>query len=130
MYIHPSNKELRKFGLFVGIAFPLILGGIIPFIYGHPFANWTIFIGIPLIILGIIQPKLLLLIYKVWIQLGTILGWINSRIILGIIFILILIPISFVMSLVGHDPLRIRRKNQTSYRENRNDQIIELTRIF
>ena len=54
-----SNKELRKFGLIVGIIFPLLLGLIIPFIRGNSFAEWTLYVGIPLLITGIVKPRLL-----------------------------------------------------------------------
>ena len=69
-----TNKKLRKFGLIVGMIFPLLLGLIIPYIRGHSFAEWTLFIGIPLFITGIVKPKLLYLPYKFWITLGQYLG--------------------------------------------------------
>ena len=125
-----TNKQLREFGILVGIIFPLLLGLIIPFIRGHSFAEWTLLIGIPLLITGVLKPKLLLLPYKFWISLGLYLGWINSRLILGFVFIFILQPISFLMKFFGYDPLRKKRLGKKSYRENIESRIIDLTRIF
>ena len=85
-----SQKQLREFGILVGLGFPILIGWIIPAIGGHYFRAWTLWIGIPLLIIGIVKPWVLFYPYKFWIQLGNLLGWINSRIILGIIFILVL----------------------------------------
>ena len=127
---YPSQKELRNFGLFIGITFLLFLGWLVPLINGHSFAKWTIYISLPFIIIGIIKPNLLFLTYKLWISLGNLLGWINSYIILGLIYIIILIPIAFVMRIVRYDPLRIREKNKLTYKEYRKNQHIDLTKIF
>ena len=84
-----KTKELRRFGLTVGIIFPLFLGLIVPLIRGHSFAEWTLFIGFPLLITGLVKPNLLYFPYKFWISLGLYLGWINSRLILGLVFIIV-----------------------------------------
>ena len=126
-----SKKQLRQFGIIVGLAIPAILGWFVPFIWGHSFRAWTFWIGMPLLILGLINPYLLFYPYKVWIGIGHILGWINSRIILGLIFILVLQPIAFTMRLFGYDPLKQNPKGKTtdSYRELKRNKV-DLTRIF
>ena len=86
-----SEKQLREFGLLMGIAFPLLIGWLIPSIWGHMFKVWTLWIGIPSLILGKIRPKLLLYPYKLWMAIGHILGWVNSRLILGLVFIFVLL---------------------------------------
>tara|TARA_B100000242_G_C42832170_1_gene386636 strand:- start:119 stop:511 length:393 start_codon:yes stop_codon:yes gene_type:complete len=125
-----SIKELRKFGIFVGTTIPLFIGWIIPLINGHTFSQWTLFIGLPLVILGIIKPKSLLLIYEFWIKLGYFLGFINSHLILGFVFIIILQPIAFIMRLFKYDPLKINRLNKETYKENNEYKKIDLERIF
>lgn len=125
-----SKTKLREFGIFVGICFPIIIGWLIPSISGHVFRVWTIVLGVPLLMLGIFKPSYLLYPYKGWIKLGLALGWVNSRIILGIIFIFILQPISIVMRFIGYDPLRIKRGNKNTYRENKKNHKIDLKRIF
>ena len=62
--------------------------------------------------------------------LGHALGWINSHIILGLVFIFVLQPIAYIMRLIGYDPLRTKRKQEETYRENRKDYKTDLTRIF
>ena len=61
---------------------------------------------------------------------GHALGWINSHIILGLVFIFVLQPIAFIMHLIGYDPLRTKRKQEKTYRENRKDYKTDMTRIF
>ena len=125
-----SKKQLREFGLLIGFGFPLLVGWFIPKVTGHGFRIWTLWIGLLGLLPGITFPRLLYYPYKLWIKFGLTLGWINSRIILGLVFIIVVIPISFLMRLSGYDPLRIRKKREKSYRENRQTHKIDLTRIF
>ena len=125
-----SKKQLRDFGLFVGLGIPLLIGWIFPFLTGHGFRVWTLLVGLPTLIIGLVAPRILYYPYKSWISLGNFLGWINSRIILGIVFIGVLLPIAFVMRLTGYDPLSIRKKVEKSYREDRRNYKTDLTRIF
>ena len=130
MQTNSSIKELRKFGIFVGSTIPILIGWFIPFINGHSFAKWTLFIGLPLIIIGILKPKSLSLIYKLWLKLGYFLGFINSHVILGLVFIIILQPIALIMRIFKYDPMRKNRFNKKSYRENIQNKKIDLERIF
>ena len=125
-----SKKELREFGFLLGIVFPLLIGWIIPLITGHGFRLWTLWVGIPGLIFGLIAPYILLYPFKVWIIIGNILGWVNSHIILGIVFMVILQPIALLLRIRGYDPLRKLRKGKNTYRENRQHQQNDLTRIF
>ena len=125
-----SKRQLREFGIFVGIFFPIIIGWIVPSIGGHLFRTWTLFFGIPLLILGILSPNTLHLPYKFWMKLGLALGWVNSRIILGIIFIFVLEPIALVMRLIGYDPLKLKKGTQNTYKENKKNHTINLKKIF
>ena len=125
-----SKKELREFGLLVGFGIPFLIGWLIPIIMGHPFRSGTLWIGLPLLILGFIKPYFLLFPYKLWMKLGLILGWFNSRLILGLVFIFVLLPISFIMRICSYDPLRLKFEKKISYREIRNKTKIDLTRIF
>ena len=125
-----SNRQLRQFGYLVGIILPILIGWLLPGLFGHNFRSWTLWIGIPIFILGLISPKQLLYPYKSWMLLGEILGWINSRIILGLVFLLVLQPISLIMKTFGYDPLRRRFNKDVSYRENKEPNKTDLTRIF
>ena len=125
-----SKKQLREFGLLLGFGFPIFIGWIIPALGGHLFRAWTLLIGIPMLIIGLIKPTLLLYPYKGWIKLGLALGWVNSHIILGLVFIFVLLPISCIMKVFGYDPLRLKKSNKQSYREITQGKKIDLARIF
>ena len=125
-----SQRELREFGFLIGFGLPIIIGWLIPAISGHNFKIWSLWIGIPSLVIGVIKPSLLFYPYKGWMILGLALGWINSRIILGLIFLLVLQPIALIMKLFGYDPLRKKRNNEISYREIKENEKVDLTRIF
>tara|TARA_Y100001968_G_scaffold231300_1_gene214083 strand:+ start:1259 stop:1654 length:396 start_codon:yes stop_codon:yes gene_type:complete len=125
-----SQKKLREFGFLIGIGFPVIIGWIIPSISGHLFRFWSLWIGVPLFILGILRPSLLFYPYKVWIKIGLTLGWINSKIILGLVFLLILLPISLIMKVFGYDPLKKKKNNLLTFREVKENHKVDLTKIF
>ena len=125
-----SKKQLREFGFLIGLCFPLLIGWLLPALFGHGLRIWTFWIGVPLFILGLTSPLLLYYPYKGWMMLGQVLGWINSHIILGLVFILVLQPIAYIMRLTGYDPLRTKRKGEKTYRENRLEHKTDLTRIF
>ncbi len=124
------KKQLREFGLLIGFGFPILIGWLLPTLFGHPFRAWTLWVGIPVLILGLIAPRKLRYPYKFWMALGHALGWVNSHIVLGLVFILILQPIAFIMRLTGYDPLRKKLGGEKTYRENRKDQQTDFTRIF
>ena len=125
-----SKKQLREFGILIGLGFPLLIGWLLPSLTGHAFRTWTLWVGIPGLFFGLIFPTILYYPYKFWILLGHALGWVNSKIILGFVFIVVLQPIAFIMRITGYDPLRTRRKGEKTYRENRKQNQTDLNRIF
>ncbi len=125
-----SQRQLREFGFLIGIAFPIIIGWLMPAAGGHPFKVWSLWVGIPSLVIGVMRPRLLFYPYKGWMILGFALGWINSRIILGSIFLFILQPIALIMKLFGYDPLRKKRNNEITYKEIKKNEKVDLTRIF
>ena len=124
------KKQLREFGLLIGLGFPILIGWLLPSLFGHEFRAWTLWVGIPGLILGLVAPRLLHHPFKCWMSLGHALGWINSHIILGLVFIFVLQPIAYLMRLTGYDPLKTKRKGEKTYREVRKDKNIDLKRIF
>ncbi len=125
-----QKKELKEFGLLIGIVFPILVGWFLPSLSGHSFKIWSLWVSIPSLILSITRPHLLLYPYKIWMKIGYILGWFNSRIILGLVFLTVLQPIALIMRISGHDPLRLKKSNQKSYREVKTIKKINLTKIF
>ena len=125
-----SKKKLREFGLLIGFGLPLIIGWLIPSITGHSFRTWTLWISLPTLIISVFAPKILRRPYQAWMQIGNLLGYVNSRIIFGIVFIAVLQPIAFIMKVFGYDPLRLKKSNLLSFKENKKDSMVDLTIIF
>tara|TARA_B100001029_G_C14927959_1_gene375896 strand:- start:447 stop:839 length:393 start_codon:yes stop_codon:yes gene_type:complete len=125
-----SNKILREFGVLVGIGLPILVGWILPVLWGHSFRYWTLWIGLPLLFIATFRPSFLYYPYKLWIKLGHVLGWVNSKVILGLVFLFVLQPIAVIMKSFGYDPLRKKKTNKTTYREIRSNLKIDLRKIF
>ena len=126
-----TKKTLREFGIIFGVGLPLIIGWLIPSLFGHSPRPWTLALGIPTLILSVTYPRILKIPYNVWIKIGNILGWINSKIILGAVYFAILIPISIIMKIFKYDPLQKNlSKDKKSYREITKNNRIDITKIF
>ena len=130
MNSNTTKKQLREFGLLIGLGIPIMIGLIIPMISGHPFRIWTLWVAIPFLFLAILSPRILFYPYKAWMMLGFALGWINSKLILGLVFLLVLQPIAIIMKILGYDPLKLKKTNVSSYKENRKNHKINLNKIF
>ena len=125
-----AKKDLREFAYVLGFGLPLIVGFLIPIIFGHQIRVWTIWAGMIFLLIGIIKPTILHYLYIAWMKLGEVLGLINGQLILGLVFILVLLPISFFMKITGYDPLRKKRYNVSTFREQNQEKRIDLKKIF
>jgi len=126
----PPSKQLRDFGLLIGVVFPLLLGWLLPALRSHGFQVWTLWIAIPALSLGILAPRTLIWPYRGWMTLGHALGWINGHIILGAVFLLVLQPIAAIMRIKGYDPLRRRPTNNNTYKETVSERNLDFKRPF
>ena len=114
----PKRKQLRQFGLLLGVLIPLFFCVLLPALHSHSAPLWPVGIGVILILLGVVAPQRLSLVYRGWMALGNVLGFINSHLILGVVFVFVLQPIALIMRCLGHDPLRKRwDASSDSYRE-------------
>ncbi len=107
----PSKRELRVFGLLVGLFFGLI-GGLVWFKAKTPAPTsatdviWAI--GGALMIIYYAVPRLRLVLYYGWMKAAYPIGWTISHLVLGITYYLVLTPIGLFMRVFGHDPMQRR----------------------
>jgi len=101
-----EKSELRKFGLTVGIAFG-ILAGLLGWA-GKGYYFWFFVIAAVLIIAGLVQPRLLKYIHKVWMTAALAMGWFMTRVILVVLFYLIVTPIGLLGRILGKDFLDLK----------------------
>lgn len=116
-YKAPDSKGLRRFGLVTGLIFILLFGLALPLLRHRAIPRWPYVPGVPLVVFGLILPRALGPVHRIWMTAGGVLGWINTRIILTIVFFLIVTPLGIVRRLVGKDSLGRRfRRDARSYR--------------
>jgi small-conductance mechanosensitive channel len=104
--IKESKRDLRKFGLTIGIAF-LLLAVLLFFTEKSSFIYFGS-LGTLLIIIGLVIPQTLKPINKVWMSLSIVLGWIMTRVILTILFYLAITPIGYLAKLFRKDFLDMK----------------------
>jgi|WetSurMetagenome_2_1015567.scaffolds.fasta_scaffold14051_5 hypothetical protein len=101
-----DRAALRNFGLTMAAALALI-GLAMRYVGHHPGrAFWTWMVAAAFLLLGLVAPRALREIHRVWMGLAFVLGWLVSRIILCAVFFGIITPIAVVMKLAGTDVLR------------------------
>jgi hypothetical protein len=125
--IKTSNKDIRSFGITIGII--LFIISAILFYYDKSSHQITAYIGGGFIGLGIIIPILLKPIYILWMTFAVILGWIMTRVVLGVVFYFILTPIGLMTRLLGEDFLSLKKSDSNSYWNTR-DESAELNQDY
>lgn len=111
-----SPKQLRSFGLLVGGVFALI--GFWPAVFRKEDPRiWSLAVAGVLVVAGLLIPKALGPVYRVWMVIGHVLGFINTRIILGVIFYVVFTPTGILMRWLKRDPMRRQMdRGLTTYR--------------
>ena len=125
-HIKESKKDLRKFGLTVGIV--LLMISVILFLFDKSSYVYFGIIGGVLVLAGIFFPAVLKPVNKVWMTLALILGWFMSRVILTILFYLVLTPIGFIAKIFRKRFLSLKLdKEKKSYWEKREERLPSIT---
>ena len=117
-YIKESKKDLRKFGLTVGVVLLLIAAFL--FYFEKPSAIYFGVIGGVLLVSGLTIPQMLKPLNKVWMGLAIVLGFFMSRLILTILFYFALTPISIIAKLARKKFITLKYdKSAKTYWEKR-----------
>lgn len=108
-------KDLRQFGMV--LAGILIVFGAIHFIkHRMIFTQWFCGVGLIVLCLGLLVPRMLKNVYTVFLKVAHAIGWFNTRGILIMIYFLLVTPIAIVMKIFGKDPLNRKiDKNALTY---------------
>lgn len=109
-----STQDLKKFGLVMTIAIPVIFGLVVPFLFNnqYPIEPWII--GTMIFIVYLFYPKLLKFLYIPWMIIAEKLGRFNTALILIIVFYVMITPISLLFKLTGRDVLSRKIIKKTS----------------
>ena len=113
-HIKTGKKELRSFGITIGIIL-LLIAGFLFYKEKHSFQIF-LYIASSFIGFGLIIPIILKPIYIVWMAFAIILGWFMTRVILSLLFYVIITPIGVILRIVGKDFLELKKQTvQESY---------------
>jgi hypothetical protein len=108
-----SNKDIRSFGITIGIVM-FIISGLLMY-YNNEAYQLIAIIASTFIGLGFIIPLILKPFYFVWMTFAAILGWVMTRLILSLVFYLIITPIGLLTRLLGEDFLALKKVKSDSY---------------
>ena len=105
--IKSGKKELREFGVVIGIFFLVLLG----FSYWRHHTLSLNFLGLSVLFLfcAFAAPQLLTLLQKAWMILALLMGWVMSRVILGALFFAVVAPIALLLRLSGKSFMLLHR---------------------
>ena len=123
--INPTLKDLRKFGIIFGIILVIIFSFLL---YKQKIDSFLYF-GIPFmfILLGILLPKSLGLLYRIWMSFAIGMQWIITHIILTLLFYLIITPVRILSRIFRKDFLSLRyKKDVETYWKKRETQNLTL----
>lgn len=121
-HIKSGRKDLRSFGVTIGIILLLIAG----FLLYKEKESFQIFLYIAgsFIGFGLIFPVILKPIYFIWMIFAVILGWFMTRVILSLLFYVIITPIGVVLRIFGKDFLELKKQAiQGSYWNQRDSNV-------
>ncbi len=130
--IKDSKKDLKKFGLTIGIV--LVILSVLLFYKGKNSAAYFGAVGIVLSVLALLAPMILKPLNKIWMSLSIVLGWIMTRVILTVLFYLAITPIGLLIKLFRKDFLELKiDKSKSTYwqkREKKKFNPIDFERQF
>lgn len=114
-----STKELKQFGLILGLFIISIFGFFIPWLWG--FTNvpnyYLLALGVTTSIFSLFFPSKVVYIYKPYMKFALVLGQIINSIILGILFFVFFAFISLIFKILRVDLLNGKYKNtENTYR--------------
>ena len=121
-HIKTGKKDLRSFGVTIGIILLLIAG----FLFYKDKESFQIFLYIAgaFIGFGMIIPIILKPIYIAWMTFAVVLGWFMTRVILSLLFYVIITPIGLVLRIFGKDFLDLKKQAvQGSYWNQRDSNL-------
>ena len=111
-----AYKQERQFGLVFAVFFTLVALWPLWPLWPRPAPNlYWLCAAAASLGLGLLWPRALAPLNRVWLAVGHVLGWINSKIILGFIFFIIVTPTALAMRALGRDLLSRRLRRSGSY---------------
>ena len=99
-------QRLRKFALVMTVAFA-ILGSLLLW-RGREWAEYLLYVAGFFLVMGLVAPKLLGPIERIWMKFARALGVVMTTIILTLTFFLLMTPMGLLLRAMGKDLLGLR----------------------
>jgi len=94
-----GTRELRNFGLLVGVVFAAL--GLLFWLRGKAHYPYFLVPSILLLLFGAAFPTALKYVYIAWMSLAIVLGFIVSTLILTLFFVFVITPIGLAARILG-----------------------------
>lgn len=104
-----DHAGLRRFGISIGLALPMIFMALLPWLFNYPMPLWPVLIPLWLLPLAMVTPGLLYYPYRLWMAVFGVVGIINTYLILSLVFVLLITPMGLVLRLLGKLQYQKRR---------------------
>jgi hypothetical protein len=119
--IRSSKRDLRNFGITVGIAL-IVLGGTLYWLEKALFLFFLI-PGLVVFLCGLLAPFILKPMQKVWMTFAVIIGWLMTRVILSVLFYIVITSIGLISKLLNKKYLDMKidesQKSYWNYRDRK-----------
>jgi hypothetical protein len=112
-----STRDLRRFGLVLAVAFPVVFWLALPWLFSRPRPWWPLAVAGVLLAFALVLPRALAPVERVWLRIGQALGWLNTRILLTVLFFVLVLPLGLLLRAIGKLPIaRKPAASAASYR--------------
>ena len=112
--IKSGKRKLRQFGITLGTVLGL-LGGLF-LLRGREYYPYFLVLSFSFLFSGLVAPRLLKPVQKIWMTLAVSISWVMTRVILSLLFYLVVTPIGILAKMIGKDFLDLKfNRNTKSY---------------
>jgi hypothetical protein len=113
-----DDKGLRDFGLTTGTIVGVLFGLVLPWLFdAASFPLWPWIVFAVLAVWGLVAPRTLRTVYRVWMRFGLLISKVTTPLIMGLVFIVAIVPLALVLKLIRWDAMaRTIDHESASYR--------------
>ena len=90
------------------MAAAFIILALAPLVRGRAVRWWSLLAGAAFLISGLLYPRILGPLNRLWLKFGLVLHAIVSPVVMGLLFYSTVTPIGILFRWLGKDPLRLR----------------------
>lgn len=96
-----DRKELRQFGLGLGVLIVAVFWAAVPWLWDQPRPEWPLLVGPVIAGLALAWPPAIHPLHRLLLPVARVLGAANTWLLLGAVFFGILLPVGWVLRRTG-----------------------------